>query len=169
MFVKQPHQFYGESVIYSYLLESVISRFPIIVIDENTYAAIKDYPKTDLLAKKDKNDRYYLNIFAPLQSEFFMEFRDETFTSQKIDMDQVLKNIIQNRKKFKYDANNYEKYGFLIEEYQKYIEMMNIIKVILLAFALPIWWILMRFGDIEGARRVMGRKSKSLTGIWESY
>ena len=26
-----------------------------------------------------------------------------------------------------YDANNYEKYGFLIEEYQKYIEMMNII------------------------------------------
>ena len=114
-------------VIYSYLLESVISRFPIIVIDENTYAAIKDYPKTDLLAKKDKNDRYYLNIFAPLQSEFFMEFRDETFTSQKIDMDQVLKNIIQNRKKFKYDANNYEKYGFLIEEYQKYIEMMNII------------------------------------------
>ena len=40
---------------------------------------------------------------------------------------------------------------------------------ILLAFALPIWWILMRFGDIEGARRVMGRKSKSLTGIWESY
>lgn len=127
MFVKQPHQFYGESVIYSYLLESVISRFPIIVIDENTYAAIKDYPKTDLLAKKDKNDRYYLNIFAPLQSEFFMEFRDETFTSQKIDMDQVLKNIIQNRKKFKYDANNYEKYGFLIEEYQKYIEMMNII------------------------------------------
>lgn len=126
LFVKQPHQFYGESVIYSYLLESVISRFPIIIIDENTYVAIKDYPETDLLVKKDKNDRYYLNIFAPLQSEFFMDFRDEMFIPQKIDMDQVLKNITQNRKKFEYDVKNYEKYGFLIKEYQKYIEAMNI-------------------------------------------
>ena len=55
-----------------------------------------------------------------------MDFRDEMFIPQKIDMDQVLKNITQNRKKFEYDVKNYEKYGFLIKEYQKYIEAMNI-------------------------------------------
>lgn len=125
LFIKEPHQFYGESVIYSYLLESVISRFPIIVIDENTYKAIKDYSETKFLVKKDKNDRHYLNIFAPLYPEFSMSFRDEMFNVREINEDQVLENIKKNRKKFEYDAKNYEKYGFLMKEYQEYVEKMN--------------------------------------------
>ena len=125
LFIKEPYQFYGESVIYSYLLESVISRFPIIVIDENTYTAIKDYSETNLLVKKDKNERHYLNIFAPLQPEFSMSFSDEMFIAREINEKQVLENIIKNREKFEYDAKNYEKYSFLLKEYQEYAKQVN--------------------------------------------
>lgn len=125
LFIKEPYQFYGESVIYSYLLESVISRFPIVVIDENTYNAIKNYSETDLLVKKDKNDRHYLDIFAPLCPKFSMSFSDAMFAARKINKNEILDNIMKNRKKFEYDAKNYEKYGFLLREYQEYEEKMN--------------------------------------------
>ena len=124
--LKEIYQFYGESVIYSYLLESVISRFPIIVIDENTYDAIKCYSETSLLIKKDKNGRHYLNIFAPLCSEFSMNFNNEMFTIREINKEQVLENIKKNRNKFEYDAKNYEKFVFLLKEYEEYMEKLNI-------------------------------------------
>ena len=107
------------------MLESVISRFPIVVIDENTYNAIKNYSETDLLVKKDKNDRHYLDIFAPLCPKFSMSFSDAMFAARKINKNEILDNIMKNRKKFEYDAKNYEKYGFLLREYREYEKKMN--------------------------------------------
>ena len=75
MFIKDPYQFYGESVIYAYLLESVVSRYPIIVIDENTHEAIKHFSESESIIKR-KSGRFYLNIFAPLQSKFSIDLRD---------------------------------------------------------------------------------------------
>lgn len=124
LFIKDPYQFYGESVIYSYLLESVISKYPIVVIDEDTYKAIEKYPDTRYIVKK-KQGRYYLNIFAPLQKEFSIRLGDETFDFRDIDISQIMNNINKNKKKFEYDAKNYEKYDFLIKEYEEYQQEMN--------------------------------------------
>lgn len=122
LFVKDPYQFYGESVIYSYLLESEISKFPIIVVDENTYEAIKDFPETKTLVK-EMNGRHYLNIFAPLSADFELGLDEEAMIIvREIDEEQILRNIKKNKGKFEYSAKNHEKYAFLLREYQKYIE-----------------------------------------------
>lgn len=126
LFIKDPYQFYGESVIYSYLLESVISRYPIIVIDENTYKAIAGYEETKLLIKMGKDGRHYLNIFAPLQDGFAMNLNDNTpLVVNDIDKTLILENIERNKKKFEYDAKNYEKYSYLLKEYEEYEKNAN--------------------------------------------
>lgn len=125
LFIKDPHQFYGESVIYSYLLESDISKYPTIVIDENTYNDIKDCREVDLLVR-EKRGRHYLNIFAPLCKEFTLPLKDDTIIDIKeIDKEKILNNIKKNQEKFEYNASNYEKYVFLVEEYEEYEEKMN--------------------------------------------
>lgn len=125
LFVKDPYQFYGESVIYSYLLESDISKYPTIVIDENTYNDIKDCKEVDLLVK-EKRGRHYLNIFAPLYDEFSLPLKDDAIIDmKKIDKKKILNNIKKNQQKFEYNVGNYEKYVFLVEEYEEYEKKMN--------------------------------------------
>jgi hypothetical protein len=118
LFVKDPYQFYGESVIYSYLLESVISQNPIIMIDENTYKEIEPFEENSLI-KEDSSGRHYLNIFAPLQEKIDMGLSDDFINIRPIDKEKILENIKRNKKKFEYDAKNYGKYDFLLKEYQK--------------------------------------------------
>lgn len=125
LFIKDPYQFYGESVIYAYLLESVVSRYPIIVIDENTHEAIKHFPESDSIIKT-QSGRFYLNIFAPLQSNFAIDLRDRSFEYRQVDESHILENIERNKKKFEYDPKNYEKYEFLLKEYKEYKGKRNI-------------------------------------------
>ncbi len=123
LFIKEPYQFYGDSVIYSYLIEDKISRVPIIMIDENTYNAIKKYDEDDFLIKKDTNDRHYLNIYAPLHPHFSID--DNNIKLRTINKELILANIKRNLKKFEYDVNNYEKYRFLLTAFQKYEREIN--------------------------------------------
>ena len=116
LFSKEKYQFYGESVIYAYLLESVIARNPVIYFDESTYLELKKYDGYDILLKP-KAERYYLKPFAGLEINV-KTFIDErsTINIHDISIETIQKNIYDNKKLFEYDAKNFEKYVFLINE-----------------------------------------------------
>ncbi|KAB3535621.1 hypothetical protein F8154_05680 [Alkaliphilus pronyensis] len=121
LFYKRNYQFYGDSVINAYMLESQISKNPIIVIDENTYNAIAVSSECNKLVDK-KNERYYIKPFAYLEQKFDLDFDESSLIIRNIDEDLLKSTIEQNKIRFEYDARNYEKYVFLLNEYQAYFK-----------------------------------------------
>lgn len=116
LFIKQKYQFYGDSVIRAYLLESKVSHYPIITVDKKTYDAINgDLGCNDYVAKKNK--RYYIKPFVSL-SKKINSVIDNEFTLKDVDSSEIIKNIENNKNKFEYDPDNYMKYVFLEEEYK---------------------------------------------------
>lgn len=121
LFYNQSHQFYGESVIYAYLLESEISKNPIVIIDENTYNAMELSPERSSLVK-EQNGRYYLRPFSYLKNRFDLDIKNPSIKVREINPKQVRERIEENKAKFEYDGKNYEKYVFLLKEYiEEYI------------------------------------------------
>lgn len=116
LYKKEKYQFYGDSVIYAYLLESVISKYPIIVIDENTNKDMKSIPGYNDMVDMDKG-RYYIKPFELLDKDTVLD--TNKFTQREIDVDKIRKNIEKNRSLFEYDARNYEKYVFLQNKLEK--------------------------------------------------
>lgn len=117
IFYRQDYQFYGESVIYAYLLESEISKKPIIVFDEKTYEEIKStISYADKIIDQDSRGRHYLKPFAYREKEFILKV-DHPFV-KTIDEDKLYEVIKQNKSRFEYDNNNYGKYVFLLNEYK---------------------------------------------------
>lgn len=114
LYIKEDYQFYGDSVIYAYLLESSISKNPIIVIDEKTYNDITKIDNIESLIITKKT-RHYIKPFAFLENSFRLAI-DDTFILQKIDVNKIRENILNNLNLFEYDSRNFEKYTFLIEE-----------------------------------------------------
>lgn len=121
LFWKQNYQFYGESVINAYLLESEVSKNPIITIDENTYKAIESTSELDKLVIS-RFGRHYLGPFAYLEHKFNLDINEMTFKIREIDQEKLERTIVDNKSKFEYDSRNYDKYVFLLREYSEYIE-----------------------------------------------
>lgn len=122
LYTKAEYQFYGDSVIGAYLIESNISKNPIIVIDENTHNDMiecKDY----LQFVDTVNDRHYIKPFELLLNDFEMDLED--YELREIDRDLILKNIKDNKHNFEYDDKNYSKYKFLLSEYNKSVKEEN--------------------------------------------
>jgi|GEM_PF-2415312 len=125
LFIRESYQFYGESVIFAYLLESSIAKYPVTIIDENTYQAIKDFNLPNDLVK-NQSGRYYLNIFAFEKEDVKMAFdEDSYFEMKEINYEFILDNIKKNKILFEYDVKNYEKYTFLLKEYEEYMNSLN--------------------------------------------
>lgn len=120
LYKKEKYQFYGDSVIYAYLLESVISKYPIIVIDENTHIDMQTVDGYKELVGMQK-ERHYIKPFAFLNKNVTLD--TENFHKRKIDSEQVKKNIEDNKKLFEYDPKNYEKYVFLENELKDVINI----------------------------------------------
>lgn len=115
LFIKQKYQFYGDSVICAYLLESNISHNPIIMVDEKTHSDMHNIDGyLDLIS--DKNKRHYIKPFVFLNKNINLNI-DNRFLLREIDPLEIKKNITNNKSMFEYDANNYMKYIFLEEEY----------------------------------------------------
>lgn len=117
LYKKEKYQFYGDSVIGAYLLESKISKNPIITIDEKTHldmSGIVGY--IDLV--DTESERCYIRPFLGLKEEIPLDTEDG-FTPRVIDGKQVVLNIQKNKQDFEYDANNYSKYTFLLKELKK--------------------------------------------------
>jgi hypothetical protein len=122
---KEDYQFYGDSVISAYRLESEISKNPIVTIDENTNSRLsalansqeaynKDY--AILICEAKNSGRKYLNPFAYIGGGLQLDLTDD-FSCEKINKNAVLKKIRNNMAKFEYDDSNYKKYKFLYDEY----------------------------------------------------
>lgn len=117
LFIKEKHQFYGESVIYAYLLESVIAKNPVIYIDADTYLELKKYDGYDALFT-EKSERYYIKPFAGFGIDVRMYIdRYSAINIRETPKDLIQKNIMQNKRNFEYDARNFGKYVFLIDEF----------------------------------------------------
>lgn len=110
LYKKEKHQFYGNSVIYAYLMESVISKYPIIVVDEKTNEDMKKIPKYESMIDCEKG-RYYIKPFKYLYEDVTLDIMHPI--KREIDVDKIKYNIETNRSLFEYDAKNYEKYVFL--------------------------------------------------------
>lgn len=116
LFKKEKYQFYGDSVIGAYLLESTISKNPIIVIDEQTHIDMLKIPGySDFV--ETKQDRHYIKPFGILDKEVALDI-EEGFIFKEIDRELIENNILENRKIFEYDAKNYLKYVFLMNEFR---------------------------------------------------
>lgn len=113
LYKKEKYQFYGNSVIYAYLMESVISKYPIIVVDENTNEDMKKISEYESMISCKKG-RYYIKPFKYLYEEVTLDVVSPI--KRDIDVDKIKSNIETNRSMFEYDARNYEKYVFLKKE-----------------------------------------------------
>lgn len=121
---KKEYQFYGDSVIRAYLLESVVAVNPTVVLDKKTYDEL-----TELLADRkedarpfleEENDRYYIKLF-----NFFSDPDDlkSLFINganlKQIDKSEIEKNIRENKDHFEYDPHNFSKYRFLLKRFKE--------------------------------------------------
>jgi len=120
LFRKEDYQFYGDSVIYAYLIESVIAKNPVIYIDKSTYADLKQSNSLDCnLLFEDKNERYYIKPFIWLQEEKSINLNSilrDSVEIKEIDKNDIIKVLENNLRVFEYDGKNYDKYVFLINE-----------------------------------------------------
>lgn len=115
LYKKEQYQFFGDSVIGAYLLESNISKYPIIVIDESTHLALHE--ESDYLeCVKNFKERHYIKPFEFLWKETKLDLVDTTIL-KNYDPQNIKDNIEKNKQLFEYDAKNFEKYAFLLKEY----------------------------------------------------
>lgn len=116
LYKKEKYQFYGDCVIGAYLLESNISKNPIVIIDEKTHSDMSGISEYDKLICTDKG-RHYIKPFEYLHKRWNLDI-EENFILNKIDNGQIKANIQENKNAFEYDANTYSKYMFLLEEFK---------------------------------------------------
>lgn len=117
LYKKEKYQFYGDSVIGAYLIESNISKNPIITIDEKTHADMLKFPGYEDMVDVYQN-RNYIKPFEFLNKKMVLDI-DENFILNDIDNKQIEMNIRDNKSAFEYDASNFSKYVFLLGQFEK--------------------------------------------------
>ena len=122
LFVNEPHQFYGDSVIKAYLQEEKISKFPRVAFDRDTFEALSSIPEIKaILVAEQKSGRFYLKPFAKvLKNELASITGLETSQIRSIDRQEIVHYIDKGKTQFEFDDRNYPKYQFLAEELAQY-------------------------------------------------
>lgn len=119
LFKNEPYQFFGDSIIKAYSLESEISKNPIITVDSS---ACEDLNKEKIFAKMKKEDetnkRYYIDPFYGWGSEMDIHLEDGV-KCRTIDYSAIERIINENLAIFEYDEKNYQKYLFLKKKMPK--------------------------------------------------
>lgn len=117
LYKKEKYQFYGDSVIGAYLIESNISKNPVITIDEKTHTDMLNFSEYEDLVDVYQN-RNYIKPFEFLNKKMVLDI-DENFILNEIDSKQIEANIRDNKSAFEYDASNFSKYVFLLGQFEK--------------------------------------------------
>ena len=117
LYKKEKYQFYGDSVIGAYLIESNIAKNPIITIDEKTHTDMMNFSGYENLVDVYQN-RTYIKPFEFLNKKLTLDI-DENFNLNEIDSKQIEANIRNNKSAFEYDASNFSKYVFLLDQFKK--------------------------------------------------
>lgn len=122
LFIEQPHHYYGDCVIKSYLLESKIAKLPCVMIDQATYEDLCQIESMDGLIEPDKDKtRFHIKPFVykstqeicgdfPYLKNILLDFSAE-------DWARIGTHIDKGIEQFEFDERNYPKYCFLKKEY----------------------------------------------------
>ena len=103
-----------EKTHYVNLIESNISKNPVIIIDEKTHVDMCEVSGYCELVDTYQ-ERHYIKPFELLNKSMVLDI-DENFTLNEIDRDKIENNIKENKNTFEYDVKNYSKYVFLLEQ-----------------------------------------------------
>lgn len=113
LFKNEPYQFFGDSIIKAYSLESQISKNPIITVDSSACEGLSEEKIFAKMKKEDEiNKRNYIDPFYGWGSEIDIHL-EEGFKCRTIDYYAIERIINDNLIRFEYDDNNYQKYLFL--------------------------------------------------------
>ena len=122
LFIEQPHHYYGDCVIKSYLLESKIAKLPRVMIDQATYEDLCTIENMDeLIEQNNDRTRFHIKPFLykstqeicsdfPYLKNVLLDFSPE-------DWKKIGFNIDEGIKQFEFDEGNFLKYCFLKKEY----------------------------------------------------
>lgn len=114
LFINTPYQFYGDSVIKAFLMESTIAKLPRVAIDEKTRFELDPY--LDEKFFKDEKGRHYIAPCINVKRKDILEYYDSDFVFEDIGAD-VIKciehNINFNHNKFEFVEGTYQKYDYL--------------------------------------------------------
>lgn len=122
LFINEPYQFYGDSVIKAFLMESTIAKLPRIAVDKKTRDELKEYLTDDYFKDDDNNGRYYVEPFINVDIDDISEFYNPSFEFEKIDQEQIQTievNIKRNHEKFQFLEGTYQKYQYLVKRFEK--------------------------------------------------
>ena len=114
LYKKKKYQFYGDSVIGAYLMESSISKNPIITVDEKTHSDMCEITEYNDFVDTCQ-ERHYIKPFELLDKSMVLDI-DETFILKEIDRIQIQHYIQENKNTFEYNDSVYGKYAFLSEQ-----------------------------------------------------
>lgn len=114
------YQFYGDSVIKAYLLESVIASNPVIYIDTKTRSEILSYLRKDedfteetSFIDHDNNKRYYIKPFYQIHKEDIINNFQGNVNLREYKLADIHKVILRNKEIFEYYPKTFCKYTFL--------------------------------------------------------
>jgi len=122
LFVNEPHQFYGDSVIKAYLLEEKISKFPRVAFDRDTFVALSDIQEIKkVLAEDKKSGRFYLTPFTKVSKTELANITGLDISQiRSIDGKEIARYIDKGKAQFEFDERNYPKYQFLADKLAEY-------------------------------------------------
>ena len=114
LFVNKTYQFYGDSVIKAFLMESTIAKLPRVAVDKKTYEELK--PILGEHCFNNDKGRYYIVPFINIKIEDIREYYDSSFTFEEIGKKQISEievNIEKNHSRFEFVEGTYQKYEYL--------------------------------------------------------
>ncbi len=114
LFINEPYQFYGDSVIKAFLMESTIAKLPRVAVDQKTYEELK--PILGEHCFNNEKGRYYIVPFINIKIEDIREYYDSNFTFEEIGEKQISDiedNIERNHSRFEFIEGTYQKYEYL--------------------------------------------------------
>ena len=127
LFTKESYQFYGDSVINAYLLESDIAKQPAIYVDEKT--------ASDLLVELEKpenkkiksiletdNKRKYIKPFNALTNNDIRDLLNDEIELEEFDLQKIGELISRNRQSFEFHPSTFAKYSFLEDKYNSFLK-----------------------------------------------
>ena len=120
LFINEPYQFYGDSVIKAYLLEETLAKFPRVAIDQKTYKEISPEMEADCFDQE--RGRYYIRPFLDTQISDISEHYDPAFQFEEVgevEFEQIKVNIERNLDKNEFVEGVYLKYYYLKERIDK--------------------------------------------------
>ncbi|MCL2400637.1 MAG: hypothetical protein FWC91_12950 [Defluviitaleaceae bacterium] len=112
---KENYQFYGDSVIKAYLLESEIAKNPIISVDQSTFEDIIKIGDYKWLIRTE-HERHYIKPFVILEEERHLPVRNKELI-REVKKELIIENIKSNKRNFEYDNGNFGKFVFLEKEF----------------------------------------------------